>query len=89
MAFKDGREAIEYDHRPGEPSALKTYESVAKVVSVLTQDRWLTLRLNALEISISKNTVHRIVTKGVGMRKIFVQRGRPRTSPLANNCWIA
>ncbi|GJQ74773.1 hypothetical protein Trydic_g21618 [Trypoxylus dichotomus] len=68
-APKDGHETIEDDHRSGRPFTSKTDVSVAKVRSVLARDRWLTLRMIAHEVSIIKDTIHRIATKVLSMRK--------------------
>ncbi|GJQ73231.1 hypothetical protein Trydic_g13609 [Trypoxylus dichotomus] len=53
----------------GRPFMLKINESVVKVCPVLVRDRRLRLKMIAYEVSMSKDTVHRIVTKKLRMRK--------------------
>ena len=69
-AFKEGRENVEDDHRSGRPSTSTTDESVSKVRSALAMDRRLTVRMIADEVGMSKDTVHRILTEVLEMRKI-------------------
>ncbi|GJQ77352.1 hypothetical protein Trydic_g20762 [Trypoxylus dichotomus] len=87
--FKDGRETTEDNVE--RPSTSKIDKSMAKVRFVLARDRWLTFRVFAHEVSMTKGTVTKACEK-------FVQIWCPRTcvmnkkkiaSPLANNYWIA
>ncbi|GJQ75934.1 hypothetical protein Trydic_g17993 [Trypoxylus dichotomus] len=69
-AFKNDCESIKDVYRSRRSSRSKTDENMAKVHSLLTWGRCLTFRPIAHEISMSKGTDHRIVTKELGMRNI-------------------
>ncbi|GJQ88300.1 hypothetical protein Trydic_g13316 [Trypoxylus dichotomus] len=68
--FKGSRATVEDDYLVKRLSTSKTEESVAKVRFALAQDRRLTFRMIGHETSMSTDTVNRIVTKELGMRKI-------------------
>ncbi|GJQ83020.1 hypothetical protein Trydic_g15835 [Trypoxylus dichotomus] len=59
------------DYRSERLFTWKTNERLAKVHSVLTPNRRLRFRMSAHEVNVSKDTVHRNVTKELGMRKIY------------------
>ncbi len=67
--FREGRESIEDDERAGRLSTSKTEENV-KVREVLNSDRRLSVRLIADKCNMSKDSVHRILTEDLQMRKI-------------------
>ncbi|EZA46817.1 hypothetical protein X777_01495, partial [Ooceraea biroi] len=69
-AFKNGKEDVEDKHRSGRPSTSKFDENMSKVRSVLAKDRRLTVRMIAYEVEMSKDSVHRILTNVLCMRKI-------------------
>lgn len=56
--------------RTGRPSATKTDESVSKVRCLLAKDRVLRVRMIALEVNISKDTVHHILAEELSTQEI-------------------
>jgi len=69
-AFKDGRENVEDEQRPGRPSTARTENNVARVKIVLDRDWCLQVRLIVEEVGLPKTDVHRIITEDLHMRKI-------------------
>ena len=66
--FKEGREEVENDQRSGRPSS-RTADNTEQVKQLVRTDHRLTVRMIASELSISKETVWRIITEDLGMRK--------------------
>jgi len=61
---------VKDDARSGRPSTARTDESVESVGRLLTEDRRITLQINAYRLNVGKETVRRIVTEDLGKRKI-------------------
>ena len=68
--FRDGKETAEDELRSVRPSTSRTPDMIERVRQMLVQDRRVTLRLMAKELGISNDTVHTIVCKYLGKRKI-------------------
>ena len=68
--FRDGREDLKDDARSGHPSNARSDENVESVRHLLTEDHHTTLKMIADHLNIGKETVHRIVIKDLGKRKI-------------------
>lgn len=68
--FRDGRESIEDDPRPGASSTVRVEENVQKVAEILRNDRCASTRLIEELTGIPKTTVHRILTENLGKKKI-------------------
>ena len=68
--FKDGREDVEDDSRSGRPSTSRTDDNVERVKQVVRADRRMTVRMIASELGINRDTVWKIITEDLGMRKI-------------------
>src|SRR5215475_1459625 len=68
--LEDGREDVKDDARSGRPLTARTDENVESVCHLLTEDRRTTLQMIADRLNIGKETVRRIVTEGLGKRKI-------------------
>ena len=69
--FKEGRERIGDDQRPGRPSTSKTEVIIEKVGEIVRQNRRLSIRAVAELISIDKETVRLILHKNCNMKKVF------------------
>ncbi|CAK9803056.1 Protein GVQW3 [Anthophora quadrimaculata] len=69
-SFRDGRESIEDDPRPGASSTVRVEENVQKVAEILRNDRCASTRLIEELTGIPKTTVHRILTENLGKKKI-------------------
>ena len=71
--FKNGREDLNDDLRPGRPEVSNRAELVEKVHELIGIDANLTTRMLAEELNTSKNTIWRILTKDLGKRKVFAR----------------
>ena len=61
---------MEDDQRSGSTSTSRTADNTEQVKQLVRADRRLTVRMIASELSICKETVWRIITEDLGMRKI-------------------
>ncbi|CAK9820098.1 Mariner Mos1 transposase [Anthophora quadrimaculata] len=68
--FRDGRESIEDDPRPGASSTDRVEENVHKVTEILRNDRCASTRLIEELTGIPKTTVQSILTENLGKKKI-------------------
>ena len=68
--FKEGREDVDDDDRPGRPVTHRTEETVDTVRNLITSDRRLTVRMIADELNLSRETVRKILTEDLWMRKL-------------------
>ena len=64
------KEEVEDDQRSGRPSTSRTADNTEQVKQLVRADRRLTVRMIASELFISKETVWKIITEDLGMRKI-------------------
>jgi hypothetical protein len=72
--FKEGREEIGDDQRPGRPSTSKTDANIEKVGEIVQQNRRLKVRAVAGLINIDKETVRQILRNNFNMKKKCVRR---------------
>ena len=68
--FKNGREDLNDDLRPGRPEVSNRAELVEKVREIIGIDANVTTRMLAEESNTSKNTIWRILTEDLGKRKV-------------------
>jgi len=66
--FKEGREEIGDDQRPGRPSTSKTDANIEKVGEIVRQNRHLTIRAVAELINIEKETVRQNLHNNFNMK---------------------
>ena len=64
---------MEDDHKSGRPSTSRTDENVDCVSQKVRSDRRLTVRMIADELGMNSERVWRIITKDLGMRKIWAK----------------
>ena len=69
--FKNGREDLNDDLRPGRPEVSNRAELVEKVREIIGIDANFTTRMSAEELNTSKNTIWRILTEDLGKRKVY------------------
>ena len=67
--FKNGREDLNNDLRPGRPKVSNRAELVEKVREIIGIDANFTTRMFAEELNTSKNTIWRILTEELGKKK--------------------
>jgi len=68
--FKEGRQDVEDDPRSGRPSTSRTDANVERVRQAVRDDRRMTVRLIASELGMNRDSVWKIITEDLGMRKI-------------------
>lgn len=68
--FKEGREEVEDDSRSGRPSTSRTEVNIERVRQVMRGDRQLTVRMIASKLDMKKDSVWKIITEDLGMRKV-------------------
>jgi hypothetical protein len=75
--FKNGQETLEDEPRSGRPSTSRKDENVAKVKTLVRNDRRMTIVQIAAEVGLSVGSVHTILKEDLGMRRVcakFVPR---------------
>ena len=88
--FKEGREDVHDDDRSGRPVTHRTEETVDSVRALVKSDRRLSIRMMADELLPSRETVRKILTEDLRMRKIsakisvFVSFWRASRFPFLN-----
>ena len=68
--FRNGREDNEDDPRSGQPTECRNDNNVEKISQLLLQNRHLSLKLQAQEMNIGKDTVRKIVIEDLRKGKI-------------------
>ncbi|XP_054718503.1 protein GVQW3-like [Uloborus diversus] len=68
--FRDGRDSLEDDPRPGHSVTVRNDENIEKVAEILRNDRCVSTRLIEEVTGIPKSTVHLILTENLGKRKV-------------------
>ena len=71
--FKDPERAFEGAPRMDHPSIIAANENIEAVERIVMVDRQISLRRLAEELAIPKTTVHEIMNKHMGMKKICTQ----------------
>jgi len=68
--FKEGREEIRDNQRPGLPSTSKTDANIEKVGEIVRQNRHLSIQAVAELINVDKETVQQISHNNFNMKKV-------------------
>jgi len=68
--FSEGRESVTDDERLGWPATSRTEENIAKVRQIVRENCWLTVRSIAEQVNIDRETVTKILTEDLDMRKV-------------------
>jgi len=68
--FPEGRESVTDEGRSGRPATSRTEENIAKIHQILCENRRLTVRSIAEQVNIDRETVGKILTEDLGMRKV-------------------
>jgi len=68
--FSEGRESVTDEERSGRPATSKTEENIAKVRQIVRENCRLTLRSISEQVNINRETVRKILTEDLDMRKV-------------------
>jgi len=68
--FSEGREIVTDEKRSGRPATSRTEENISKVRQIVRENRRLTVRSIAQHVNINKETVRKILTEDLDMRKV-------------------
>ena len=94
--FSEGRESVTDEERSVWPATSRTEENIAKVLQIARENRQLTVRSISEKVIIDRDTVRKILTKDLDMRKVCAktvpkelteeQKQRRVFSYWTNNC---
>ena len=68
--FSEGRESVTDEERSGQPATSRTEENIAKFHQIVRENRRLTVRGIAEQVNIDRETVRKIFTENLDMRKV-------------------
>jgi len=68
--FSEGREHVTDEERSGRSAISRTEENIAKVLQIVRENRRLTVRSIAEQVNIDRETVRKILTDDLDMRKV-------------------
>ena len=68
--FSEGRESVTDEERSGWPTTSRTEENIAKFLQIVHENRWLTVRSIAEQVNVDRETVRKILTEDLDMRKV-------------------
>ena len=68
--FSEGRESVTDEERSGRPATSRTKENIAKVRQNMCENRRLTVRSIAEQVNIDRETVRKILTEDLDMKKV-------------------
>jgi predicted HTH transcriptional regulator len=71
--FSEGRESVTDEERSGWPTTSRTEENVAKVHQIVCQNHRLSVRSIAKQVNIDRETVRKILTEDLDMRKVYAK----------------
>jgi len=68
--FSEGRESVTDKERLGRPARSRTEENIAKLRQIVRGNRRLTVRSIEEQVNIDRETVRKILTEDLDMRKV-------------------
>jgi len=68
--FSEGRESVTDEERSKRPATSRTEENIAKVRQIVRENRPLTVRSTVEQVNIDRETVRKILTEDLDMRKV-------------------
>jgi len=77
--FSEGTESVTDEKRSEQPATSRTEENIAKVHQIVRENRWLTVKNIAEQVNIDRETVSKILTEDLDMRKVCAKMV-PRSS---------
>jgi DNA-directed RNA polymerase sigma subunit (sigma70/sigma32) len=70
IRYSEGRESVSDEEKSGRPATSSTEENIAKVRQIVRENRQLTVRSIAEQANIDRETVRKILTEDLDMRKV-------------------
>jgi len=71
--FSEGRESVTDEERSGRPATSRTEENSEKLRQIVRENRRLTVRSIAEQVNIDRETVRKILTEDLDMRKVCAE----------------
>ena len=71
--FSEGRESVTDKEGSGRPATSRTEENIAQVHQIVRENCRLTVRSIAEQVNIDRETVRKILTEDLDMRKVCVK----------------
>ena len=68
--FPEGGEIVTDEERSRLPATSRTEENIAKIRQIVRENCWLTVRSIAEQVNINRETVRKILTEDLDMRKV-------------------
>jgi len=68
--FSEGRGSVSDEERSGRPAISRTEENITKVRQIVSENRRLTVRSKAEQVNIDRETIRKILTEDLDMRKV-------------------
>jgi len=68
--FSEGRESVTDEERSGRTAISRTEENIANVRQILGENRWLAVRSIAEQVNIDRETIRKILTEDLDMKKV-------------------
>jgi predicted HTH transcriptional regulator len=68
--FSEGRKSVTDEERSERPATSRTEENNAKIHQIVHENRRLTVRSTAEQVNIDRETVRKILTEDLDMRKV-------------------
>jgi len=68
--FSEGRESVTDEERSGWPTTSRTKENIAKIRQIVRKNLRMTVRSLAEQVNIDRETVRKILTEDLDMRKV-------------------
>jgi len=69
-SFSEGRKSVTEEERSGQTATNRTKENIAKIRQIVFEYRRLTVRSIAEQVNIDRETVRKILTEDLEMRKV-------------------
>ena len=68
--LSEGRESVTDEERSGQPATSRAEENIAKIRQIVLENRRLTVRGIAEQVNIDRETVRKILSEDLDMRKV-------------------
>jgi len=68
--FSEGRESVTDEERSGRPATNRTEENIANARQIVSENPRLTVRSVVEQVNIDRETVRKILTEDLDMRKV-------------------